>query len=64
MRNIKEMTENELSKIATLATGGYYLGEFSANQREIETGGYGKRRLVRWTFDDELNYFEINKLEN
>jgi hypothetical protein len=58
--NIVNLTEHHLFEIVNIATGGYFSSEFSSHQKEIETGGYGKRRLVEWILDDEKNYFELN----
>lgn len=58
--DIKNLTEEHLFEIANISTGNYFKSEFASKQQEIETGGYGRRRLVKWIFDNEVNYFEIN----
>lgn len=60
--NIKTLTLEHLLEIANISTGGYSKSEFASDQKEIETGGYGKRRLIEWIYtpDNEKNYFEMN----
>ena len=58
--DIKNLTEEHLFEIASISTGNYFKSEFASEQKEIETGGYGRRRLVEWMRDGEKNYFEIN----
>ena len=58
--NIKELTKYHLFEIANIATGGYFKSIQSSKQIEIETGGYGRRRLVKWIYDEEIHYFEID----
>jgi len=58
--DIKSLTQEHLFEIANISTGGDFKSEFASKQKEIETGGYGRRRLVKWEKDNEINYFEIS----
>lgn len=58
--NITTITKEHLFEIANIATGGYFKSEYATEQKEIETGGYGRRRKLEWIFDGEKNYFEIS----
>lgn len=58
--DIKTLTEEHLFNIANIATGGYFKSQFSSEQKEVETGGYGLRRKVEWIFEGEKHYFEIS----
>lgn len=58
--DIINLTEEHLFEIVNISTGNYFKSEFASNQKEIETGGYGRRRLVKWKQEDVLNYFEID----
>lgn len=58
--DIKTLTEEHLFEIVNISTGGYFKSEFASKKKEIETGGYGRRRLVKWKLDGEVNYFEIS----
>lgn len=58
--DIKSLTKGHLFEIVNISTGNYFKSEFASEQKEIETGGYGRRRLVKWKRDGEINYFEIS----
>ena len=60
MIGIEDLTKDQLFDIADIAAGGKFLWGYSTDQKEIETGGYGKRRLLTWNFENEQHYFEIN----
>jgi hypothetical protein len=64
MKEIKDLTQKDLFHIANLATGGYFNSEWSKDHKEVEVGGYDKRRRVIWTQNtegyDEEDYFEIS----
>lgn len=64
MRELKDITFNELSALANLATAGYLNSKFSRNLEEQEVGGYGKRKRITWIMNvegyDEYHYFEIS----
>lgn len=58
--NIIQLTKEHLFEIANISTGGYFKSKYASKQCEIETGGYGRRRLVKWFKDGNIHYFEIN----
>ena len=59
--DIINLTEEHLFEIANISTGNYFKSERSSGHEEIETGGYGRRRLVKWISEDgEENHFEIS----
>lgn len=60
MIEINNISTENLFAIAEIATGNYFSSQFSIGQKEIETGGYGRRRLVEWEYDAEIHYFEID----
>jgi hypothetical protein len=64
LRTLDKMTEEELFYITNLATGGYFNGEWSKDRKEVECGGYNRRRRIEWTMNlegyDEYHYFEIS----
>jgi hypothetical protein len=66
MRDIEKMTKEELFELANIATDGNLKSERSREVKEVEVGGYGKRRRVIWInkpyetgASDEYNSFEI-----
>ena len=59
-KNIEQLTTKQLFEIANISTGGYFSSQLSSNQKENETGGYGKRRQVQWTSEEEEHFFEIS----
>lgn len=63
LRSIKEMTQEELFHITDLATGNNFNAPWASKQREVETGGYGLRRLVEWEMDGEKHDFTISSPE-
>ena len=58
MKKLIEISEKQLFDIANIATGNYFLSNFSSKQKEVETGG--RRRKVEWEIDDEKHTFEIS----
>jgi len=64
MREIKEMTFEELCDIANLITAGYFDGQWSRDKKEVEVGGYGLRRRVEWIMNlegyDQYHYVEVS----
>lgn len=62
MRTIKEITKDELFEIADLITAGYFSDDWSREKKEVETGGYGKRRRVEWVMNTE-GYDEFHCME-
>jgi hypothetical protein len=64
MKEIKDLTQENLYHIANLATGGYFNSDVSREHKEVEVGGYGKRKRVEWIQNaegyDEDHYFEIS----
>lgn len=60
--SIYDLSEEHLFNIANIATGGYFKSSTAKNHKEVETGGYGRRRQVIWEQDgeDSTYYFEIN----
>lgn len=61
MKEIKDLTQGDLFHLTNLATGGYFNMSKAETRKEIEVGGYDKRRRVQWISHDgdELEYFEI-----
>jgi hypothetical protein len=63
MKEVKDLTQDDLFHLADLATGGYFDSQWSKDRLEVEVGGYNKRRRVEWVMTndgpDEKNYFEI-----
>ena len=61
--DIKKLTEEHLFEIANIATGGYFKSQWSKSHKEVEVGGYGKRRRVVWIQNtegyDEYHAFEL-----
>ena len=64
MKEVKDLTQGDLSHLANLATGGYFDSQWSKNRLEVEVGGYGKRKRIEWVMTndgpDETNSFEIS----
>ena len=61
IKNIEDLKESHLLDIANIATDGQLKSKHSSNQKEIETGGYGKRRLIEWVdIDRDIHHFEID----
>lgn len=64
MKEVKDITLEELKFVVNLATNGYSNSEYSKDLKEEEVGGYGKRRRLTWVQNtegyDEYNYFEIS----
>jgi len=60
---IKDLTEEHLFAIANIATADYFNAPQSREHKEVEVGGYGKRRRVIWISNregyDEYNSFTI-----
>lgn len=52
MLELSELTFDQLRDIATIATGGYLDSKFASNVCEKECGGYGRRRMLSFDFDD------------
>ena len=58
MKEIKDLTQGDLFHLANLATGGHFNRPWSTDRKEVEVGGYGKRRRIEWVMDgDEPNNF-------
>ena len=66
MISIYDLTKEQLFEIANIATGGYLFSKCASDIREVGTGGYGRRRQVRFTLIrdswgiKEEHHFEIN----
>lgn len=64
MAELRHMRIEELFDIANMATGGWLTNPtFSSDRKEVEVGGYDKRRRVQWVDSSdgiEVNYFEIS----
>jgi len=64
MKEIKDLTIKDLIHIADLATGGWCNSEWSSLHKEVEVGGYGKRRRLEWVQNsdgpNEEHYFEVS----
>lgn len=60
---IKDLNIEQLFHLVGLATGGHFDSSWSYGKKEVETGGYGKRRRVIWIMElegrEEYHAFEI-----
>ena len=63
-RTIDKLTLEEFKHLTNLATGNYFSGDWTKDVKEVEVGGYGKRRRLQFTMNlegyDEYHYLEIS----